>query len=86
MLHDQIPLTKVSKLIDQKNHRWNLTQIVQVFSPDTIKRILQTPIRWTFGKDELWWPHTSNGSFSVKSTYLAIRSLSVAQQPGPSTS
>lgn len=47
---------------------------------------MATPIRWTAGKDELWWPHTTTGILTVKSVYHALKHQTTVQQNEPSTS
>lgn len=64
-LNDLVPVSKVCDLIDQGNHQWNMPLLSHLFPPNTIRRILETPIRWSAGNDQLWWPHTTNGVLSV---------------------
>lgn len=82
---DQIFIYKVTELMDHVNHRWNVPLIIQLFPTDMVKRILETPIRWTMGRDKMWWPHTSYGAFTVKSAYHALKMGERNQQSGPSS-
>lgn len=85
-LCEQIPVFKVCELIDQNNHSWNTPMLAHIFPTNVVNRILTTPLRWTAGKDELWWPHTSNGILSVKSVYHALKGQKRLLQNEPSTS
>lgn len=85
-LNDRVHISKVCELIDQPNHRWNVPLLSQIFPITTIHRILATPIRWTQGNDEVWWPQSNSGILTVKSAYHALRIISNNQQDFPSSS
>lgn len=47
---------------------------------------LKTPISVVGAKDSFWWPHSSNGCYSVKSGYFKIHHEVVPSLAGPSSS
>lgn len=46
----------ISALRDHNNTGWSLAILRDFFDPSTIRKILQTPIRWFEGNDKIWWP------------------------------
>lgn len=81
-----MPFYQGWELIEPINHKWNQELLFQLFSPINVNRILATPIRWTLGIDEIWWPHTSNGLLSVKLVYHALKKQILDQSNVASTS
>uniref|UniRef100_A0A803N073 Reverse transcriptase zinc-binding domain-containing protein n=1 Tax=Chenopodium quinoa TaxID=63459 RepID=A0A803N073_CHEQI len=65
-LHDSDLL--VSDIINE-NNSWNVTEMELYLQQEDIEKILEIPLVTPMGQDILYWKHTSNGTFSVKSAY-----------------
>lgn len=58
------------------NHEWDINLIRSNMSSTSAIEVLKTPISWTYPLDKLFWPHSKDGSYSVKSGYNKIMELS----------
>lgn len=76
----------VSALRDHNNTGWNLAILRDLFDPSTIRKILQTPIRWFEGNDRIWWPFSASRDYSIKSGYWQIINQEQVQNLIPSSS
>lgn len=59
----------VADIIDWDHKTWNLVDIENLISVAEANEILSFPIGGKDTLDRLIWPHTKNGSYSVKSGY-----------------
>ncbi|KAK2419793.1 hypothetical protein QL285_030613 [Trifolium repens] len=64
--------TKVKDLIDPSTKLWDYTLINDLFLPFEAQQICQIPLVDTTSHDELTWPSTKDGNYSVKSGYHAL--------------
>jgi hypothetical protein len=60
----------VQSLINTTTKTWNLGVIQQVFSPEDVRLILNTPLVKSVGEDRLVWNVEKNSFYSVKSAYM----------------
>lgn len=66
---------RVSELIDFDVHGWNRPLILQLFSIADASAILNIPLSYRLPPDTLFWLHSKNGCFSVKSGYHVASQL-----------
>lgn len=78
-------VTMVNELITP-DHEWDINLITSNLSSARANEVLKTPISWTSPLDKLFWPNSTNGSYSVKSGYNIIMELSHMPCTGPSSS
>jgi hypothetical protein len=68
------PISKVSDIIAfQPSKNWNSEIIDQVFLPFERDQIHQIPLIKEQDEDQLMWPYTKEGSYTVKSGYHIIK-------------
>ncbi|KAK2365713.1 Ribonuclease H superfamily protein [Trifolium repens] len=79
-------LSMVKDLINSTTNCWNTALIHQLFLPFEAHQICQIPLLDPPTQDELLWPHTTDGSYSVKSGYHAAVEWEGNSQVGSSTS
>lgn len=84
--HPNARICKVSELVDSNNCCWDVQKVKASFDPGLAYKILQTPISWTSLEDEPWWPKSSLGEFTFKSSYHLIEIDETPPEPGPSSS
>jgi hypothetical protein len=71
---DNSPISRVSDIITlQPTEDWNTDIIDQVFFPFERDQIKKIPLIKEQTEDQLMWPHTKDGSYSVKSGYNMIK-------------
>jgi hypothetical protein len=76
----------VQSLIDTTAKVWNLNVFQQTFSPEVIRRILDTPLIDQMIDDRPVWKAETNGYYSVKSAYkLCVDVLTDVEQVTPNT-
>jgi hypothetical protein len=79
-------VSKVSDLIiEQPTKRWNSTLIDQIFLPFEGTLIKQTPLIMEDTEDLLMWPHTKEGTYTVKSGYNLLKQWHTTERPGSTT-
>jgi hypothetical protein len=72
--HNQNNFTKVSELmLAQPTKNWNSSLINQLFLPFESTLIQQTPLLVEDIADQLMWPHTKDGYYTVKSGYNLLK-------------
>ncbi|CAL9003043.1 unnamed protein product, partial [Prunus brigantina] len=71
----------VADIIDWDHKTWNLEDIENLISVAEANEILSLPIGGKDTLDRLIWPHTMNGSYSVKSGYHWIIGNIMRAQP-----
>ena len=76
----------VSQLIDENTKWWNLALLEQLFNKEEIMAIKSISISAMDQDDMLIWRGTTNGSFSVRSTYHIQKEGEALQQAGGSWS
>ncbi|CAN6559066.1 unnamed protein product [Malus baccata var. baccata] len=78
--------TRVSSLICQTTHDWDITFLNPFLSSQEQSAILETPIGNSRRNDRLVWADSRNGKFSVRSGYhwLQVRSISLRDHRHPS--
>jgi hypothetical protein len=60
-------------MMDSDRMTWDIDRIQTLFDEETTAKILQVPISRHGGEDFTSWPHTKNGSYSVRSGYHLAR-------------
>lgn len=60
---------RVSDLINFDRGEWDVGKLYMLFSEDVVKAIQTIPLSKNWPRDSLFWWHTSNGAYSVKSGY-----------------
>jgi hypothetical protein len=71
---EQTNLQKVNELLtDTPSKSWNSNVIDQCFIPSEGDLIKQTPLIMEPVDDQLMWPHTKDGNYSVKSGYNLLK-------------
>lgn len=65
--------TVVEELIDQVSKVWNVNALRTCLAPESAIEALKTPISVLQVEDELFWPLSKDGIFSVRSGYRAIK-------------
>lgn len=60
---------RVFKDVIEEHHQWNIRALRENLEASSAKVALQTPIAWTRQQDQLIWPHTSDGAYTIKSGY-----------------
>ena len=63
---------KVKDLIKEGAGEWDLDLIKQVFLPHEVETILSIPLSLSLPPDKRKWGGTSNGKFTVSSTYRLV--------------
>ena len=66
---DDLLEDKVSSLINHQTWSWGESLLVTLFSPQEVQLIKSIPLRNVLPKDFLYWPHSSSGTYTVKSGY-----------------
>ncbi|KAK6796397.1 hypothetical protein RDI58_004098 [Solanum bulbocastanum] len=80
--HTQInPQLRVSDLIDQHRHIWNIQDLHHHFCPNDINSILSIPISSTGNSDEVIWHYTNSEKYKVRSGYHLAKSLANRTDP-----
>lgn len=74
---------KVQDLINQDLGGWNSNLIKEIFEEPIAMKILQTPVGITGEKDNLIWPHSTSGDFSIKTGYHAARAEAQLESTTP---
>nr|XP_051200174.1 uncharacterized protein LOC127313744 [Lolium perenne] len=64
---------KVSSLIDDNNASWKEDKVREMFQEEIAEKILKIPISSEGCKDFASWPHSKNGTYTVKSGYNLAR-------------
>lgn len=77
---------KVQDLINQDLGGWNSNLIKEIFEEPIAMKILQTPVGITGEKDNLIWPHSTSGDFSIKTGYHAARAEAQLESTTPNSS
>jgi hypothetical protein len=71
---DQINIQTVKELIlDTPTKQWNSNLIDQIFIPSEDNLIKQTPLIMEPMDDQITWPHSKEGTYSVKSGYNLLK-------------
>ncbi|XVF67688.1 hypothetical protein PTKIN_Ptkin10aG0141600 [Pterospermum kingtungense] len=60
---------RVSELLDPLSREWDKEKVESVFLPADAKRILRIPLSKRPAMDRLFWLHTRNGEYKVRSGY-----------------
>lgn len=61
--NDGYDLIWVRDIIDPNSESWDVSKIRRNFAASTAFKIMQTPISWNCGNDQLWWPGAKSGEF-----------------------
>lgn len=61
--------SKVGDLINS-SHEWDLEKLRNNLLPSSAIEALKTLISWSATSNQLMWPHTKEGAFSIKSGYI----------------
>jgi hypothetical protein len=81
---DQINIQTVKELIlDTPTKQWNSNLIDQIFIPSEGNLIKQTPLIMEPMDDQITWPHSKEGTYSVKSGYNLLKHWSDSEHPSP---
>lgn len=70
-LQSGVTSTHLSDLVSS-NHTWNISALRNTLQPDSAIHAIQTRISWTNPNDSLFWPHTPDGLYTVKSGYKML--------------
>lgn len=80
--HIQInPQLRVSDLIDQHHHIWNIQDLHHHFCPNGINSILSIPISSTGNSDKVIWHYTNLGKYEERFDYHLAKSLANSIDP-----
>lgn len=77
--------TKVRELINE-DHEWSISLLKDNLAPPSAIEAVKNPIACTSTQDHLYWPHTTNGLYSIKSGYRKLLETSIIPAPQVSRS
>ncbi|KAJ1395658.1 Ribonuclease H-like superfamily [Sesbania bispinosa] len=63
----------VKELMSDLDRQWNIPKHSSLFPLEWCKQVVQTPICITAEMNYLFWPHTKQGDYSVKSGYKVLK-------------
>lgn len=66
-------LSTVNELIDPISHSWNLKVLKGSLHHSDAYEALKFPLCWSNTEDKLIWPHTKEGTYTVKSGYWCMK-------------
>lgn len=75
-INEHCHVTKVAECINSSGTGWDLQTLGHVLDHDSSMDAIKTPISIVGGCDSFWWPHSSNGSYYVKSGYYVAHRAS----------
>jgi hypothetical protein len=78
-------IAKVSDIMDNSPKSWNTTIIIQNFLPFESTIIHQIPLIKESVVDQLMWPHSKEGNYTVKSGYNLLKHWQETTSPSSST-
>ena len=70
---DTLADAKVAILIEENSRQWNHELIDGIFTPLEAELIKSLPLSLCEAEDNLFWPFTSNGTYSSKSGYRFLK-------------
>ena len=76
---DDLFADRVSSLINHQTRSWDESLLATLFSPREAQLVKSIPLSNVFPEDCLYWPHTSLGTYTVKTGYKSL-TLDLAQQ------
>jgi hypothetical protein len=80
--HNQNNIQMVNELIlNNPTKQWNTSLIDQTFIPSEGYIIKQSPLIMEHVDDQLMWPHTTDGTYSVKSGYNLLKHWLDSESP-----
>ena len=75
---------KVNSLIDEDRKCWRMKLINETLLDFEAKMVKSIPLCLTKQPDELIWPQSANGAYTVKTSYRFLQIEYQNQQPGQS--
>jgi hypothetical protein len=85
--HNQTNIQTVNDIILlHPAKQWNTNLIDQIFIPSESYIIKQTPLIMEHVEDELMWPHTIDGTYSVKTGYNLLKHWLDSESPSSANS
>ncbi|XP_075668946.1 uncharacterized protein LOC142638766 [Castanea sativa] len=75
---------RVSVLIDRDQCSWMTETIDNIFLPHEAARVLSIPLSIRDCEDQIFWPHTPDGAYSVKTTYKSLMEEVLNGEPSTS--
>jgi hypothetical protein len=81
---NQLNIQTVSDLtLDSPTKQWNSILIDNIFIPSEGSLIKQTPLIMEPIEDQLMWPHSKEGTYTVKSGYNLLKHWADSESPSP---
>ncbi|KAL0009671.1 hypothetical protein SO802_004779 [Lithocarpus litseifolius] len=75
---------QVSVLIDKEHRCWLLEAIDNIFLPHEAAAIKSIPLSLKECEDKMFWPHSPDGKYSVRSAYKLLMEEALKESPSPS--
>jgi len=70
---------KVAELLNMQTHDWNIPLLHNLYDESIVQEILAIQVRPVYVRDKLIWTATTDGDYTVKSGYHAIKNAEVTK-------
>lgn len=74
-VNESCPLVKMGDCINASSKCWDLQKLKLHLHHNSAMEAVKTPISIMGGKDSFWWPHSTNGCYSVKFGYFVSHQI-----------